>query len=80
MILVVVTFLYLSYRAEERVTIIIIFQFLNSNGFTLDVSAPALTLPGDVRAPFDSRNTAFNKDTFWSLLLLQPAASFDDKG
>ena len=64
----------------ERVTMIIIFQFLNSNGFMLDVSAPALTLPGDVRAPFDSRNTAFNKDTFWSLLLLQPAATFDDKG
>ena len=80
MIFVMVPFLYLSYRAEERVTMIIIFQFLNSNGFTLDVSAPALTLPGDVRAPFDSRNTAFNKDTFWSLLLLQPAATFDDRG
>ena len=80
MILVMVPFCINPTEVGERVTMIIIFQFLNSNGFTLDVSAPALTLPGDVRAPFDSRNTAFNKDTFWSLLLLQPAATFDDRG
>ena len=55
-------------------------QFLDSNGRTLDISAPPVTLPGNARAPFDSRNTAFNKDTFWSLLLLQPEATFDDRG
>ena len=43
----------------------------------MDISAPAVTLPGDSRAPFDSRNTAFGQETFWSLLLLEPIQSLD---
>ena len=50
-------------------------QFLDSNGDVsgLDVSAPAITLPGNIfQAPFDSRNTAFGREAFWALLLLKP--------
>jgi len=46
-------------------------KFLDSNGLNLDISAPAVTLPGvNFRSPFDSRNTAFADEAFWGLLLL----------
>ena len=46
-------------------------KFLETNRLNLDSSAPPVIYPGsDFRAPFDSRNTVFARDAFWSLLLL----------
>ncbi|TRY81053.1 hypothetical protein TCAL_09447 [Tigriopus californicus] len=45
-------------------------KFLDTDGYSLDTAAPAITLPGEISSPFDSRNTLFGRDAFWSLLLL----------
>eukprot|EP00095_Tigriopus_kingsejongensis_P011851 maker-scaffold493_size155937-snap-gene-0.22 protein:Tk11851 transcript:maker-scaffold493_size155937-snap-gene-0.22-mRNA-1 annotation:"hypothetical protein DAPPUDRAFT_95105" len=45
-------------------------KFLDTDGHTLDSAAPAITLPGGISSAFDSRNTLFGRDAFWSLLLL----------
>ena len=43
---------------------------MDTDGFSLDTAAPAITLPGEIAAPFDSRNTLFGRDAFWALFLL----------
>jgi len=45
-------------------------KFLDSDGISLDVSAPAFTIPGGRASSFDTRNAAFAKDAFVSLFLL----------
>ena len=51
-------------------------KFLDQDGFSLDLAAPALTLPGEISAPFDSRNTMFGRDALWSLLVLPVENAF----
>ena len=46
-------------------------KFLDTDGFSLDASAPAVTMPAaEIASPFDSRNTMFGRDVFWSLVPL----------
>ena len=40
------------------------FQFLDTDGKSLDLSAPAFTIPGGRIGAFDTRNTAFGRDIF----------------
>ncbi len=51
--------------------IIYILKFLDTDGFSMDSSAPAVTLPAnEISSPFDSRNAMFGTDVFWSLVPL----------
>ena len=46
-------------------------KFLDTDGFSVDASAPAVTMPAaEIASPFDSRNAMFGRDVFWSLVPL----------
>jgi hypothetical protein len=54
-------------------------QFLDTDGNSLDLSAPAFTIPGGKSASFDTRNAAFSKDAFPSLFLFAEHSGLNEK-
>lgn len=44
-------------------------KFLDTDGHSLDLSAPPFTIPGGHIGPFDTRNAAFGRDIFPALFL-----------
>ena len=44
-------------------------KFLDTDGHSLDLSAPPFTIPGGHMGPFDTRNAAFGRDIFPALFL-----------
>lgn len=54
-------------------------KFLDTDGKSLDLSAPAFTIPGGRIGPFDTRNTAFGTEVFPALFLLPDDADMSEK-
>ena len=54
-------------------------KFLDADGQSLDLSAPAVTIPGGRASAFDTRNTAFSKDIFPALFLLPEHSGLNEK-
>ncbi len=48
---------------------------MSVDGRLLDSSAPAVTMPASIWSPFDSRNSVFGRDAFFSLLVFTPMAA-----
>ena len=52
---------------------------MDTDGQSLDLSAPAFTIPGGRIGAFDSRNTAFGRDIFAALFLLPEGEGMIEK-
>ena len=64
---------------EILIIVLFILQFLDSDGLSLDLSAPAFTIPGGRASSFDTRNAAFAKDAFVSLFLMPQDTNLSEK-
>lgn len=54
-------------------------KFLDADGQSLDLSAPAVIIPGGRASAFDTRNTAFGRDIFPALFLLPEHGGLNEK-
>jgi len=54
-------------------------KFLDTDGKSLDLSAPAFTIPGGRIGAFDTRNTAFGRDIFAGLFLFPEGVGMNEK-
>ena len=54
-------------------------KFLDTDGKSLDLSAPAFTIPGGRIGAYDTRNAAFGRDIFAGLFLLPENSDLNEK-